>query len=181
MADKLRGSYATDSGMHCIWDPASFSAIHDYDTWETELLADKDIRRHIQAGHFVPVNIQSDGVFNIEVRVGSAEEPSALSDREAEYLVVSSEPYLFASNGALCVSGIEHVEGQPSDTVGSLDLASGEYAVTVHLIGWDEEPGMVAEDGTPKPEALPDFVVLVNPLAGDVSFRTEVETFDQPE
>ena len=38
---------ATDAGMFGLWAPAAFGDIVDYDTWESELLEDEDIVRHI--------------------------------------------------------------------------------------------------------------------------------------
>lgn len=181
MAERIRGAYATDSGMTCLWNPAAFEEVVDYDTWETQLLEDKDIRRHMNAGAFVPINIQADGVYEIEVRVGTAAAPAVISDRETKYLTVASEPYLFRSAGTLCVSGIEFVEHEPGDGVGVLALPEGDYAVTVHLVAWDDEPGLKKKDGSPKNEALPDFVALLNPAgSGETKYRTKVETFPPP-
>jgi hypothetical protein len=181
MAKRIRGTYMTNSGMTCLWNPAAFIDVMDYDTWEAELLEDEDIRRHIRAGAFVPINIQSDGVYEIEVRVGTAADPAVLSEREAKYEFVASEPYLFRSTGRLCVSGIECVEKKPADGVGVLAIPRGDYAVKVHLIGWDQEPGMKRKDGKPKKEALPDFVAVMNPKPkGKTKFRTKVETFPPP-
>ena len=177
----FRGAYATDAGMHCLWCPTAFRMIDDYEAWEKELLADSAIRRRIKAAQFVPINIGSDGSFEIELRVGTAKTPEALSDREAKYLVVESKPYRFASDGKMCVSGIEYVHCDPTDAVGVLVLPKGEYAVTMHMIGWDEEPGMADKRGLPKKNALPDFVVLVNPQSeGNTRYRTDIETFPPP-
>ena len=45
-----------------------------------------------------------------------------------------------------------------------------------------DEPGSVNEDGTPSETALCDFVVLINPAVSEQdTFRSAVETFDQPE
>jgi len=168
--------------MHCLWNPTAFQAIEEYKSWENELLEDDSIRRHITTGHFVPINIHADGCFAIEVRVGTSAEPESLSERESKYLTVASEPYRFVSDGTLCISGIEAVHQEPDDSVGVLALAKGEFEVTVFLIGWDAEPGMQDPRGRPKKNALPDFVVLLNPKRGDKKkYRTEVETFPPPE
>jgi hypothetical protein len=47
----------------------------------------------------------------------------------------------------------------------------------VHLIDWTAEPGMLDENDKPRPGALPDFVVLLNPKVGNEDFRTSVDTF----
>ena len=173
----LRQAFATDAGIHCLWNDTAFSGVNDYDTWEKELLDDADIERHIRAGDFVPLYIHSDGVVEIQVRVGSVEAPAVLSAREAKYLAVASEPYLFRSRGRLCVSGIEYVSAGPDESVGTTPLSVGDYAVTVALLAWDEEPDMRDAQGSPKSTALPDFLVLVNPQVGTEDFRTTVETF----
>jgi hypothetical protein len=174
---RLRGAFMTDSGMLCLWQSAAFASIHDYDSWEEELLEDEDIIRHIQRGELVPINIRSDGSFEVEIRMGEKE---ALNEREKRHLLVSSMPYLFRSTGQLHVSGLEHVTAKPGSGVGSLQLKPGDYAVTIHLISWDEEPGSKDEQGKPKPDALPDFVVLLEPTSQkDRTYRTAVETFDR--
>jgi hypothetical protein len=181
MIQKLRDDFATDAGMLCIWNPSAFGMIDDYDSWEKELLEDSDIIRHIKSGNLVPVNIGSDGCWGIEVRVGTSGAPEVLTDRESKYVVVSSEPYLLVSNGSLCISGLEHVHGQPGDSVGVFKVPKGQYAVTVQLIGWDDEPGMKDKKGNPKKDALQDFVILVNSTsAGSGKYRTKVETFPPP-
>lgn len=173
-----RGLHSTDAGMHCIWDPSAFDSVVDYDTWAHELLNDRDIERHVVAGHFVPLNIGDDGAMEVEVRSGTADQIAALTDREAKYLIVKSEPYLFRTNGQACVSGIEHVAVPPTLPVGTIEMLPGEYAAVVHLIAWDEEPGMQTDEG-PAEGALPDYIVLINPTLGVGKFRTELHTFEQ--
>lgn len=175
-----RGIYPTDAGMHCLWDQAAFAGIGDYDSWAKELLDDKDIERHIRAGHFVPLNISSDGAMEIEVRTGTTHVPAQLTARESQYRIVGSEPYFLNPSGPVGVSGIEHVAGSPSNGIGSIPLPAGAYAVTIHLIAWDEEPGMQTDDG-PAPGALPDYVVLINPASPAAQFRTSASTFARPE
>jgi hypothetical protein len=175
-----RGVYPTGSGMHCLWDQAAFAAVTDYDTWARELLDDRDIERHIKAGHFVPLNIGSDGAMEVEVRIGTSDSAAELSQRESKYLIVGSEPYRLHSSGSIGVCGIEHVAVPPEAGTGTVTLPPGEYMVTVHLIAWDEEPGMQTDKG-PAAGALPDYVVLVNPAAPGTRFRTAVRSFDQPE
>lgn len=175
-----RGVHITGSGMQCVWDQSAFATVTDYDSWARALLNDSDIGRHISAGHFVPLNIGSDGAMEVEVRVGTRESPAELTPREARYLIVRSEPYRLQSTGPAGVSGIEQVAVPPEASVGTVPLPSGEYAVTVHLIAWDEEPGMQTEDG-PAAGALPDYLVLVNPAQPGTRYRTAIQTFDRPE
>ncbi|MFF2553459.1 hypothetical protein ACFVUS_20845 [Nocardia sp. NPDC058058] len=173
----------TGSGMLALWDPVSFAHVVDYDGWEVELLEDEPVGEHIQTGKLVPLNILADGRFGVLVRVdatGAAE----LTARERKYLQESSEPYLFRSTGTAKVSGIESVgafddtEASVADMVPTeIDLPAGDYAVTVHLLDWEAEPGAMDDEGDATPSALPDFVVLIEPAAGH-SFRTAIETFD---
>jgi hypothetical protein len=171
-----RNIYPTDAGMHCLWNQAAFAAVKDYDSWERELLEDADIERHIRAGNFVPLNIGSDGAMEIEIRIGTAESPAQLNARDTKYLIVASEPYYLRSTGMIGVCGIESVAVPPGADVGSMKLPAGDYAVTVHLIAWDEEPGMQTDEG-PAPGALPDYLVLINPAGTANQFRTSVQTF----
>lgn len=175
-----RGTYATDAGMHCLWDQAAFQHVTDYDSWEKELLEDRDIERHIAAGHFVPLNLGDDGAMEVAVRVGSKTAPAVLDARESQYLIVGSKPYRLISSGTIGVSGLESVSVPVGRNVGSFALPPNEYAVTVHLMAWDEEPGMQTENG-PALGALPDYLVLINPSETGTPYRTAVKTFDQSE
>lgn len=61
-----------------------------------------------------------------------------------------------------------------------LDLPEGYYSVKTYLISWDEEPGAVLENGEISPDALSDFVVIiesgVNP---ETEYRTKINTFSE--
>ena len=112
-------------------------------------------------------------------RTGTAGGPTELTEREAAYLVVSSEPFLFRSHGVACLSGIEGIAGTPWPDTVQLELPVGDYAVVVHLIDWTEEPGSTV-DGEPSPTALADFAVLINPASpGEGPFRQQTETFER--
>lgn len=176
---ELSGVIATDAGMCCLWSPAAFRTVTDYETWESELLDDEDIRLRVAAGVFVPINIRSDGAFGFRVRVGHSSAPAELDERERRYVLVTSEPYRFVSAGEGVVSGIEHVSAA-GDRGLRVPVPSGSWAVTVCLIEWDAEPGQRDDQGRPLPTALPDFVVLINPAGGpQASYRTELETFER--
>jgi hypothetical protein len=160
--------------MWLFWQPEAFSDVHDYDTWSPELEDDPDIARHIELGDCVPINIGQDMAAAFIVRVPEAGGIAELTEREATYLVVSSQPYLFVSHGSALLTGIEGVMGGLPQA--DVNLTAGRWAVTVHLIAWDDEPGAKAGDD-PGPDALPDFILLVN-RADDVQpFRGEVSTF----
>lgn len=172
----LRGLYATSAGMHCLYDQSPFQSVKDYDSWARELLEDQDIRQHITAGHLVPLNVGSDGGMEVEVRVGSVESPAVLSAREQQYLIVASKPYRLVSTGQIAVCGIESVTTPAESSTGQMTLPPGEYAALVHLMAWDEEPGMQTDTG-PAPGALPDYLVLLNPATPGTEFRTEIGSF----
>jgi hypothetical protein len=150
----------------------------DYDTWETELLEDADIRRHVAAGSAVPIYIGSDGAFQMVVRVGSGDIPPVLSEREARYEEVRSEPYLLVSDGVAYLTGIEYVIAGPVETGLTVPLPAGRWSVVVSLIAWEDEPGARNASGEPGPQALSDFVLLIAPEGeGPQSYRQSIETF----
>jgi hypothetical protein len=160
----------TDAGMAALWQPEHFAAITDLDAWEDEVAEDERLTAHIRDGALVPLNVGGDGSFQVVVRDG------ALSERESRYRLVSSQPYLLVSNGAVALGGLEDVGlGEPT----LLPLDAGRYALTVHLIDWGAEPGARNPDGSPSAQALPDFVVEVG-VAGAGPYRSRTETFDRP-
>ena len=171
---------ATDTGMHALWNPSRFSDITDYETWEHTLLEDDDIRRRVRAGELVPVSTGGDGAFQFLVRVGTASRPATLTSRETQYLLASSQPYLYLSYGAARLTGLEHVCADPGPATPSLTVPAGPNAVTIHLIDWDAEPGARDDQGKPASAALPDFVVLVSPeqTIGN-GYRTTLQTFER--
>lgn len=175
----MRKVVTTHSGMYALWEGRAFPDVVDYDSWESRLLEDADIENEIAAGHLVPINIHADGVSEIEVRVGTANDRAVLASREEKYLTVSTPaPYLLKAGDRLHFGGIEHVHAEPVPETGALSLAPGRYEVHVHLIDWQQEPGMTNPDGSPLPGALPDFIVLLNPANGAESGRLTVNTFD---
>jgi hypothetical protein len=174
----IRGTIPTDAGMHGIWSPAAFANVDAYDSWARELEEDADIRRHILAGDFVPINIGTDLVAEIEVRVntpGSA----LLSDRERAFLALSSQAYRFQSSGAVAVGGIEHVAARVDAPAKGMPLPPGEWSVVVHMLDWDKEPGAFIAPGQPSPSALPDFLVTITPASPNQQFHGSLETFDR--
>ncbi|MEV4600516.1 hypothetical protein AB0K15_24320 [Amycolatopsis sp. NPDC049253] len=175
---EITGVMATDAGMFGLWSPAAFAYIVDYDTWESDLLKDDDISRHITAGAFVPVNIGDDGAFQVLARVGSASASADFTQRERRFLLVSSEPYLFITDGNARISGIEHL-GARSDAGLHVPLPPGRWTVTIALLEWDAEPGQMDADGQPARTALPDFTLLINPAQAAGHYRTEIQTFDR--
>jgi hypothetical protein len=176
---EVTGVIATDAGILGIWAPASFSDIIDYDSWESALLEEDDIARHVAVGAFVPVSIGGDGAFSVLARVGSDSVPARLSERERQCLFISSEPYLLATVGGAVISGIEHVGAGVSEGM-HVPLSAGRWSVTISVIEWDAEPGQKDDAGRPASTALADFTVLLNPeQAAAGEYRTRVRTFDR--
>lgn len=172
---QVNGLIWTEAGMCGLWDSATFSHVVNYDKWEAEFGEDSLIARHVAAGHFVPLNLESDGSYQVTARVDTA-----LTEREARYLFVASQPYLFVSTGEARLSGVEHI-GE-DDTGVTLAVPAGRWVATIHIIDWEKEPGAVGKNDQPTPNALPDFVVLLRPEgAGDGPYRTEVTTFNRAE
>ena len=176
MTIEIKAVAKTSSGMLALWDAEPFAGVVDYDAWEAELCLDEDIQGHVRAGDLVPINIESDGAFEVLVRYGN--EP-VLTEREMGHLVVSSEPYLLVSSGDVRLSGLEGV-GWADDAI-ELAVGEGEYEVVLHIIDWHAEPGSTTEDGRPAPHALPDFVALISPTTGLGPYRDELLTFPPPD
>ncbi len=109
----------------------------------------------------MPINIGGDGAFEIEVRVGSASSPAALSEREQTYLDVASEPYRFMSDGGLCLSGIEYVQGAPDGHVGRLALSPASTLSSCTSSAGIASRACSPRVDAPSPDALPDFIVLL--------------------
>lgn len=169
----LRKDLATDSGMLCVWDAQPFAGITEYDSWEKELCEDVDILRHVESGHLVPLYL-GDGAFAVEVRLANQ---NSMSDREREYLLVSSQPYFLRSSGRVFVSGLEHISSEPRSFL-EVMLPPGDYTVNAQLIDWTEEPGSKDRDGKPSPHALPDIIVFIESAKNGVTdYRKVLETF----
>lgn len=164
----------TDAGLCAIWQPEHFEHVTDFDSFHAELIEDQDIERHIADGAFVPINIGSDGSWEITVRVGAG-----LNDREKQYLTISSEPYRLVSRGHLELGGLENV-GTYVGGATVLPIEAGTYSAIVHLLDWDAEPGSRTAEGTASANALPDFIVeLHEELAPSPAYRRRVETFER--
>lgn len=165
----------TMSGMWGLWDYVHYQDVASFDDWEKLFCEDEDIEKQIAASAFVPVYIHSDGCCQFRVKVDSP-----LSERETKYLLVQSEEYLFHTDGRAVLTGIENIGCNALEEEGIfLELAPGDYAVSVCLIEWDKEPGMTLEDDSPAPDALPDFVVLIRSGANAAQpFRQKLDTFD---
>ena len=173
-----RKDLATDCGMWGLWDSEAYKSIDNYDKWEPLFVEDEDIQKQVESTSFIPIYIHSDGVCSFEVKIDGS-----LSEREKKYICVSSEKYLFHSSGKAYLSGIDNIGFTFNENeVLELPLAEGYYAVTVHLISWDEEPGAYLENGEISPDALPDFIVIIESgAAPDGAYRKNIETFDEPQ
>ena len=177
----LRSSFAaaTNAGLFGIWQPTAFAHIDTLDTWEDEVADDQGLSRAIVEGTFVPINIGGDGAFQFEVR--GTDERGVLTARERSYLVVSSEPYLLVSDGTVALGGLESVGDYGAQAAWQFELDSGRYSVSVHLLDWRAEPGYSNADGSPRDDALPDFIILLSPESAAVrKYRQSVETFVRP-
>ena len=105
----LESSYGvgTSAGLCGLWQPEAFSQVADLDSWEDEVADDSALIRHIGAGEFVPINVGGNGAFQVALRGRTS--ATVLSERETQYRLVSSKPYLLKSLGALELGGLESV------------------------------------------------------------------------
>ena len=162
----------TDAGMHALWDAEHFRDICSDAAWEKALLKNASIEQHIRAGHLVPVYVHSDGSPAIRIRVGSRQQPAALTADEARWVQARSEPYRYLSPGSVSVSGLEYVGGAAGAAVQAWGLARGEWRVQVYALAMpDDQRG-------PDGRFPPDFLITLNPAVGGEVYRTSVETFD---
>lgn len=166
----------TASGMWGLWNYDTYKHVDDYDKWEPLFCEDEDIVKQIESYCFVPIYIFEDGCRSFTIRIDEE-----ISEREKKYICVQSEEYLLKSTGRVIVSGIEKIEQKiSSERVIELDLPEGYYSVKIYLIAWDEEPGAYLDDGEISPNALSDFVVIINSNANlELEYRTKINTFSE--
>jgi hypothetical protein len=167
----------TSAGMFGLWQPEHFLGVTSLDAWEDEVSEDAALLRHIAAGAFVPINIGADGAFQFTVRGGLSS--IGLTEREGQYVLASSQPYLLISNGAVALGGLEAVGSYAGLEPVVLALDKGRYAVRVYLIDWKAEPGSSQPNGKPTTNALSDFVIEVTEEVGTEAYRSSVQTFDR--
>ncbi|MGE8433356.1 hypothetical protein [Chryseobacterium joostei] len=91
-----RKTISTNSGMWILWDYSAFNNINDYGDWAEIFEEEIDIIEQIKQRKIVPININSDGVFDFEVKLNEK-----LDDREKKYVLVSSSDYVINSMGKL--------------------------------------------------------------------------------
>lgn len=169
---------ATSAGLFGVWRASAFAYVSELEQWEDEVAETSNLERQISSGAFVPINIGGNGAFQITVR--GVEFPGSLSEREQSYLLASSEPYLLISDGVLELGGLEAVGNYSGAEKVEIQLDSGRYAVVVHLVDWQAEPGSREPHGEPASDALPDFIVEISAdLPGQSGYRTKAETFDR--
>jgi hypothetical protein len=168
--------------MLALWNPRRFADITDYESWDRQLYDDNDILRHVRDGHFVPVNIGSDGAFDFTIRIATDGDATPTA-REARHLLVSSAPYLLVSEGEVCLSGLEHISADLEHcAVKRIPLRAGRYQVTVHIFDSETEAPALDASADLTPDALSGFLVLISPEKTPAPiYRVRVRTFDRPE
>ncbi|WP_406172752.1 hypothetical protein [Streptomyces sp. NBC_00996] len=167
----------TSAGMFALWRLSRFASVTDLDDWEDEVADDESLGEAVQEGALVPINIGGDGAYQFTVRGVSA--LGGLTQREARYRLVSSQPYLLVSDGLVGLGGLEAVGEYTGADRLRIPLDPGRYEVQVHLIDWKAEPGALAADGRPTKDALGDFVVEICREAPEtgLGYRQSLETF----
>lgn len=170
MVIEVSGVVHTEAGMMAVWDAGRCAAVEP-----GELTEDADIQAAVTAGHLVPLNIRADGAFQLTLRLGAE-----LTTREAEFRMLSAEPYLLEVTGEVRYGGIEHVGGDTGEP--SLTPPPGRYQAFAHIVDWAAEPGSRDAEGHPAEHALSDFVVLLEPEPGTPpAYRTDLLTFGEPQ
>jgi len=173
MNNNFKLDLGTDAGMLALWDYDHFSHIDDYDKWEESICEDEDILEHIKNSRFVPINL-GDGGFGLDLRIN---QNTTLTDRENKYLLVSSRAYKLRVENFICVSSLENVGSEVSDTQ-KFKIESGTYTVIAHLIDWTQEDGAFDKDGQPSSNALPDLIIFIHKESElQKSYCLDLETF----
>jgi hypothetical protein len=170
---KMRKSLSTGSGMWGVWNYEFYRKIKNFDDWSSYFEEDSDIAAQIKNKKFVPINVNSDGIFEFAVKY--AEKPD---ERESKYLLASSKPYIIENSGVLKVSGIEFIEADVrDDKCITIEIPKGTYSVIIHLIDWKAEPNALDEKGLPTDKALPDFIIEINSAGTNMEGNAALKTF----
>jgi len=178
-ARQISRTVRTDAGLCALWQTEYFSETDDPDDWDDWASDDGLLVGAISAGALVPIGVGSDGVFEVLIRWNFS--GSGLTERERPHVLVSSDPYLIVSRGAVYLGGLEEAGDLPGRDANRIDLPDGRYSAVVHLIDWKAEPDSIGGDGRPREGALPDFVVEISPdEEGRKVYRTKSATFDRP-
>ncbi|NBR28966.1 MAG: hypothetical protein EBT83_11245 [Betaproteobacteria bacterium] len=167
----IKAVLGTDAGMHGLWDPKAFAELCDFSAWEKIFVRNETIEEYVRRGSFVPLYIHSDGAPLFEVRVGETGFPAAPTAEEQRWATKVSAPYLFQSNGALALSGIEYINGSAAPDARTIALPAGRWTITVLLLEPPRDPAGLHD-------RVPNFLVLANPESGtSLQYRWSVETF----
>jgi hypothetical protein len=84
---------------------------------------------------------------------------------------MTSEPYLFQSDGMLALSGIEFINGGGSPWVRAVHLPAGRWTAIVRVL---EPP----HDPSGQNDGIPNLLVCINPESHPAPvYRSLVETF----
>lgn len=164
----------TNAGMCALWQPESFE-FDEFEDWEDWATENQNLTASATSGLFVPINVGGDGVFQIAVRW---DRDAGLIESEQRCLLAVSDPYLVVSQGRLVLGGLEDVGDAEFASSNAIPIAAGRYAVTINLIDWKADLPSVDSSGKPTENALPDFVIVIEP-AIDGPYRTEVQTFER--
>lgn len=170
----IEKAVSTSCGMWGLWDYEEYRTVVTYEDWDALFCENDAMKQQIAKAKFVPINIHSDGCFQFRVKINKT-----LSDREKQYVFMQSQEYLFESSGQVVLSGIEAINRAVNASDGIMfDLYRGKYAVSICMIDWTKEPNMKLPDGTPSPNALPDFIVLIHSIMEEqTDYRKGLETF----
>ena len=176
---ELTQAVRSDTGMFGVWQPEHFAGVTSLDDWEDEVSEDAALLRHIEAGAFVPINVNGGGAFQFTVR--HADSIGGLTDRERACRLISSNPYLLVAHGRTALGGLESVGHYSGVDPVTLPTEPGRYAVVIHLLDWKAEPDAADSNGQPTAGALADFVIEIYPEPEGQDFRSALATFDRPE
>lgn len=172
-----RNCFEAPGPFSALWDPHHFPMVADPESWQAQLGSEEALLGHVAGGFLVPLRTNAPGVYDLEVRVSWSDAEVGVDEREAGRVLATSGPFLFRSSGLVCFGGLEFLESMPVPEVGTLGILPGDYECRIHLVDWAEEPGCLDEEGLKSQEALPDFIVLLNPVRPGFCPEVSLQTF----
>jgi hypothetical protein len=158
--------FSTDFRALAVFDNAELPhRVRDRAGWWRE----DDLRDvpEVMEGVIALLPIGREGTYRAQLRVAEApsdaEQPWAVAAVEGLGLRVTSGEAFVGAPERLPGDGagqrLSHIPG----TGAIVEVPPGDYAVTVHILHWREEDAHYDDDGEVRPEAPPDFLVLLQP------------------
>ena len=163
----------SNDGLHVLWNPEGFSTFDKVALMEEFVNKGGERLSYIDRGYLVPINTPSEPTINVEIRIGSRDNPASIPFEQESRVKLKSEEYLLISDGLILLSDMDHLSKKPAKTVKGVKVKPGRYAARVYYIQYPQE----MRQG---PAASAPFVVTLNPEpAPRDNYRRSLRTWDQ--